>query len=225
MSSILYADEDLIYSKEDEVFQSSYKKILSDDYSFSEIDYIHVQKGSKYYSWLGHSLLRFRTKNNGMDDLTLGFVADFPKDFDFMLAAFGGENGYNPVLAIKSLKEYIKEYIVQEKRFMRFYKLKLNANQKEKVLTNLREWIKNPLLSGKYAYFKNSCTTYITKLLIQSNVTLNSHAGFPFYESPFFIIPSRLPKLFFLSGVSNYDYFELNEHMNLKEIKRILEKQ
>ncbi len=156
------------------------KTILAEDFKFDGIEFLYVDLGPIYYSWWGHTVIRF--VNSGLtpeEDLTVDFIADFNDyNLDNIKAYFGG---YEVLPQVRQLKDLVQDYVVDEKRYLARYILPTNEKIKAELLRILRDWIQNPKNAGDYTFRKNNCSGILLKWLHQSGFELSDdYTYFPF---------------------------------------------
>lgn len=154
-----------------EITKNYQEKILKDDFKFERLELIEVSPGEKYYTWWGHLLLRFvgsSASGNPEEDYALSFLADF-NDYpvDKWKASVGG---YVVMPKIALLSEYRNEYIKNEKRSMKFYKMNSDRVQNQRLLITLRTWINKPETPGTYNFFTNNCAILMNKILVEAKI-------------------------------------------------------
>lgn len=143
------------------------EKVLSNGFHYSGIEVIYVQSGESYYSWFGHVLLKFvGSAKNPKDDISISFIGDFNEvSMDIKKAYFGG---YKTLIVIKKFREFIDEYTQKEGRYIERHIIPTSTEERSKILSVLRSWIKRPELAGDYAFRRNGCTALILKLLAKA---------------------------------------------------------
>lgn len=156
------------------------KIILDKNFKFDGIEFIYVDLGPVYYSWWGHTVIRF--VNSGAtpsEDITVDFIADFYEyNLDNWKGYFGG---YEVLPQIRQLKDLIDDYTIKEKRFLARYILPIDDEIKINLLNKLRDWIVNPENAGTYTFRENNCSGILLKWLHQSGFELTSdYTYFPF---------------------------------------------
>ncbi|GAB4015408.1 MAG: hypothetical protein Fur0010_14410 [Bdellovibrio sp.] len=154
-------------------------EILSENFKYQDLELIYIGPGKPYFSWWGHLLLRFVGSGTSPEmDFALGFVADFN---DFPLDKYKGLfGGYTVLPKIDTIKNFHHEYAeVSAREFVR-YQLKSTQLQRDKLLGNLKEWLRDPSLPGSYSFAQNNCVGLMAKLMVQSNFEqLQDYGYFP----------------------------------------------
>lgn len=187
--------------------------VLKKDFNFYGIEIIYVQPGESYYQWFGHSLIRFvGSGKSPLEDITISFIADFNDDeLDPIKAYYGG---YEVLPVIKKWSGTIQEYIVTENRYIDRFIFLSTESQRNIILEELRDWIKDPKVPGTYSFRRNGCTALLLKLLAKATKVDGEKVVFPVEVVPY------LKKI----GLISWQYRRLNQRSNTLKLSSVISK-
>lgn len=138
------------------------------------IEVIIADRSSNIASRFGHALLRFVGKDGvWTNDFVVSFGALPETEKLSLIKGFFG--GYKILPEIMTMHEYWQKYAISEKRDLRRFALNLTPDQLDQFLIVAFDYIKNPQKLNNYTFAKNNCVGVISKLLIESNLTVNNN--------------------------------------------------
>lgn len=141
------------------------------------IEMVYVSTGSAYYSWLGHALLRLvGSGKTPEDDWTISFLPLFDTPTTDNIKAYYG--GYSIFPVIKKWSEFVKEYVVDEDRYLERHLLKSNEEQRQRLSSFVIQMAKKPLELGQYSFKRLNCTYWQLYILEQAGITVDKNIPF-----------------------------------------------
>tara|TARA_R110002072_G_scaffold534_4_gene3717 strand:+ start:1168 stop:1890 length:723 start_codon:yes stop_codon:yes gene_type:complete len=184
--------------------KSKSSEILKESFDFQGIEVVYVQAGETYYQWLGHVLIRFVGSGKiPEEDYGVSFIANFNDyNLDNLKAYYGG---YTVLPIIDNWGNYLKDYVVKEKRYMDRYIFPVNESVKNKIKETLKDWIVNPENAGTYSFRRNSCTALLLKLLAAGDKEVDgAKIAFPVEVVPYLQSIGKINHSYKRITVDNY---------------------
>jgi hypothetical protein len=141
------------------------------------IELLVTDQGEALVSKFGHSLVRLVDDDQfWANDIVISFVADSGGEGTNLLRGISG--GYKVTADIKTLNQLWNYYTANENRGFLRYPLALSFDQRGSFLTHLYSLLEQNESFGDYKFFTNNCVTVLSKLFIDSGISLTDDKQF-----------------------------------------------